>query len=60
MILNPLGPENFENLEGGVRNTGVEAISQVMRMTFVLVPVAGGVIFMKWEKLFGHHAAVDG
>ncbi|OQD67662.1 hypothetical protein PENPOL_c003G04598 [Penicillium polonicum] len=42
-----------------------EAISQAMRMTFVLVPVAGGVMFiaaffMKWEKLFGHHVAVDG
>ncbi|KAJ5598579.1 hypothetical protein N7537_008663 [Penicillium hordei] len=55
----------FENLEGGLRDTAVEAISQAMRMTFVLVPVAGGVmfiaaLFMKWEKLFGPHVAVGG
>ncbi|KAJ5746444.1 hypothetical protein N7520_011626 [Penicillium odoratum] len=55
----------FEKLEGGIRDKAVEAISQAMQMTFVLVPVAGGVMFiaamfMKWEKLFGHSVAVGG
>ncbi|KAJ5946470.1 hypothetical protein N7454_003309 [Penicillium verhagenii] len=55
----------FENLEGELRDSAGEAISQAMRMTFVLVPVAGAVVFfaalfMKWEKLFGHHVAVGG
>ncbi|PKY06171.1 major facilitator superfamily transporter [Aspergillus campestris IBT 28561] len=49
----------FEELEGPLRDRAIDAISQAMRMTFVLVPVAGAVMFaaamlMKWERLFGH------
>lgn len=55
----------FEELEGTLRDRAIDAISQAMRMTFVLVPVAGAVMFvaamlMKWEKLFGHAVAVGG
>ncbi|PLB33702.1 major facilitator superfamily transporter [Aspergillus candidus] len=55
----------FEELEGPLRDRAVDAISQAMRMTFVLVPVAGAVMFvaamlMKWERLFGHGVAVGG
>ena len=55
----------FETLEGKLRDEAVEAISQAMQMTFVLVPVAGGAMLiaavcMKWEKLFGHSVAVGG
>jgi hypothetical protein len=55
----------FEKLEGRLRDKAVEAIAQAMQMTFVLLPVAGGVmfvaaLFMKWEKLFGHSVAVGG
>ena len=55
----------FEELEGPLRDRAIDAISQAMRMTFVLVPVAGAVMFvaamlMKWERLFGHGVAVGG
>lgn len=55
----------FEKLEGTLRDRAIDAISQAMRMTFVLVPVAGAVMFvaamfMKWEKLFGYGVAVGG
>ncbi|CAG8907133.1 unnamed protein product [Penicillium egyptiacum] len=55
----------FEELEGTLWDRAIDAISQAMRMTFVLVPVAGAVMFvaamfMKWEKLFGHGVAVGG
>lgn len=55
----------FEKLEGPLRDRAIDAISRAMRMTFVLVPVAGAVMFvaamlMKWERLFGHGVAVGG
>lgn len=55
----------FEKLDGELRAKAVEAISEAMKTTFVLVPVAGGAMFiaamfMKWEKLFGHSVAVGG
>ncbi|PLN79769.1 major facilitator superfamily transporter [Aspergillus taichungensis] len=55
----------FEELEGPLRDRAIDAISQAMRMTFVLVPVAGAVMFvaamlMKWERLFSHGVAVGG
>ncbi|KAI1456965.1 MFS general substrate transporter [Annulohypoxylon moriforme] len=48
----------FQELDGELRNRAVEAVTGAMRMTFVLVPVAGGVMLiaalcMKREKLFG-------
>ncbi|KAI0887885.1 MFS general substrate transporter [Annulohypoxylon maeteangense] len=48
----------FQELDGELRNRAIEAITGAMQMTFVLVPVAGGVmliaaLFMKREKLFG-------
>lgn len=55
----------FEELEGTLRDRVIDAISQVMRMTFVLFPIAGAVMFvaamfMKWEKPFGYGIAVGG
>lgn len=48
----------FQTLDGELRDEAVLAVSQAMQMTFVMVPVAGGVMLiaalcMKREKLFG-------
>ncbi|KAK2796117.1 hypothetical protein FQN52_000092 [Onygenales sp. PD_12] len=48
----------FEKLNGELRDKAIVAVIEAMQTTFVLVPVAGGVVlfaslFMKWEKLFG-------
>lgn len=48
----------FQELDGELRSKAIEAITRAMQMTFVLVPVAGGVmlvaaLLMKREKLFG-------
>ncbi|KAL1859162.1 hypothetical protein Plec18167_007457 [Paecilomyces lecythidis] len=48
----------FEKLQGELRDKAIVAIAEAMQMTFVLVPVAGGVMLiaslcMKREKLFG-------
>ncbi|OTA70005.1 MFS general substrate transporter [Hypoxylon sp. EC38] len=53
----------FESLDGEMRNKAIQAITEAMQMTFVLVPVAGGVMLiaalcMKREKLFGKAVAV--
>lgn len=53
----------FEMLDGGLRDKSIESISQAMQLTFVLIPVSGGVILtaaicMKWEKLFGNSVAM--
>ncbi|EKG09516.1 Major facilitator superfamily [Macrophomina phaseolina MS6] len=53
----------FEELNGEMREKGIEAVTKAMQMTFVLVPVAGGVMLiaalcMKREKLFGKAVAV--
>lgn len=48
----------FDELQGELRGKAIEAVTKAMQMTFVLVPVAGGVMLiaamcMKREKLFG-------
>ncbi|GAD92383.1 predicted protein [Paecilomyces variotii No. 5] len=48
----------FKELQGDLRDKAIVAIAEAMQMTFVLVPVAGGVMLlaslcMKREKLFG-------
>ncbi|GES63755.1 major facilitator superfamily transporter [Aspergillus terreus] len=53
----------FETLHGELREKAIQAVTEAMQMTFVLVPVAGGVMLlaalvMKWEKLFGKAVAV--
>lgn len=53
----------FQELDGELRNKAIEAVTEAMQMTFVLVPVAGGVMLiaalcMKREKLFGRTVAV--
>ncbi|ROW11429.1 hypothetical protein VMCG_00961 [Cytospora schulzeri] len=53
----------FENLHGELRDKAVVAVTDAMKMTFVLVPVGGGVmlisaLFMKRERLFGKAVAV--
>ncbi|KAK6082745.1 MFS drug efflux [Seiridium cupressi] len=53
----------FEQLEGELRDKAIVAVAKAMQMTFVLVPVAGGVMLlvslcMKREKLFGTVATV--
>ncbi|PGH05586.1 hypothetical protein AJ79_06753 [Helicocarpus griseus UAMH5409] len=53
----------FEKLGGELRDRAIEAVTAAMRMTFVLVPVSGGVMLiaalgMKWERLFGRAVAV--
>jgi MFS family permease len=55
----------FGRLEGELRVEAISAITRAMQTTFVLVPVAGGVMLlaglcMKREKLFGHAVAVGG
>lgn len=47
----------FRGLEGELRDEAIGAITKAMQMTFVLVPVAGGMMFlaalaMKYEKVF--------
>ncbi|TPX07297.1 uncharacterized protein E0L32_010794 [Thyridium curvatum] len=49
----------FDKLEGKLRLEAISAITRAIQTTFVLVPVAGGVMLlaglcMKREKLFGH------
>ncbi|KUI60879.1 Putative HC-toxin efflux carrier TOXA [Cytospora mali] len=53
----------FEKLEGELREKAILAVTGAMQMTFVLIPVAGGVMLitalcMKREKLFGKAVAV--
>lgn len=53
----------FETLNGELREKAIQAVTEAMQMTFVLVPVAGGVMLlaalgMKWEKPFGKAVAV--
>ena len=53
----------FETLDVELRNKAIVAVTEAMQMTFVLVPVAGGVMLiaalcMKREKLFGKAVAV--
>ncbi|EAU33818.1 predicted protein [Aspergillus terreus NIH2624] len=53
----------FETLNGELREKAIQAVTEAMQMTFVLVPVAGGVMLlaalgMKWERLFGKAVAV--
>ncbi|KAF1960289.1 MFS general substrate transporter [Byssothecium circinans] len=53
----------LKELNGELRERAIEAITHAMQMTFVLIPVAGGVmlvasLFMKREKLFGKAVAV--
>lgn len=55
----------FEKLNGELRNKAIAAVTEAMQMTLVLVPVAGGVMFlaalcMKREKLFEKAVAVEG
>lgn len=55
----------FEKLDGELRNKAIAAVTDAMKMTFVLVPVAGGVMLiaalcMKREKLFGKAVTVGG
>lgn len=55
----------FEKLDGELRDKAIVAVTGAMQMTFVLVPVAGGVMLisalcMKREKLFGKVVAVGG
>jgi hypothetical protein len=55
----------FQTLNGELRTKAIGAVTEAMQMTFVLVPVAGGVMLiaalcMKWEKLFGRAVAVGG
>ncbi|KUI66843.1 Putative HC-toxin efflux carrier TOXA [Cytospora mali] len=53
----------FEKLDGELREKAILAVTGAMQMTFVLIPVAGGVMLitalcMKREKLFGKAVAV--
>ncbi|KAI2472860.1 MFS general substrate transporter [Annulohypoxylon bovei var. microspora] len=53
----------FEKLDGELRNRAIQAVTEAMQMTFVVVPIAGGVMLiaalcMKREKLFGETVAV--
>ncbi|KAK0637630.1 Efflux pump patC [Lasiodiplodia hormozganensis] len=53
----------FQELDGELKDKAIEAVTEAMQMTFVLVPVAGGVMLiaalcMKREKLFGRAVAV--
>ncbi|CAH0000773.1 unnamed protein product [Clonostachys byssicola] len=55
----------FEQLEDDLRSRATEAVTDAMKITFLLVPMAGGVMFlaalcMKRERLFGHAIAVGG
>ncbi|KZM20793.1 uncharacterized protein EKO05_0010858 [Ascochyta rabiei] len=53
----------LKELSGELRERAIEAITHAMQMTFVLIPVAGGIMLvaalcMKREKLFGRAIAV--
>ncbi|KAI1392650.1 MFS general substrate transporter [Hypoxylon trugodes] len=53
----------FATLNGELRDKATKAITEAMQMTFLLVPIAGGVMLiaavcMKREKLFGKAVAV--
>lgn len=53
----------LKELDGELRQKAIEAITHAMQMTFVLIPVAGGImliaaLFMKREKLFGKAISV--
>ncbi|KAL4738955.1 major facilitator superfamily domain-containing protein [Aspergillus similis] len=53
----------FQSLDGQLWERAIQAVTEAMQTTFVLVPVAGGVMLitascMKWEKLFGNAVAV--
>lgn len=53
----------LKELDEGLRERAIEAITHAMQMTFVLIPVAGAVmliaaLLMKREKLFGKAIAV--
>ncbi|KAL4893111.1 major facilitator superfamily domain-containing protein [Aspergillus ambiguus] len=55
----------FKTLNGELRDKAIQAVTDAMQMTFVLVPVAGGVMLiaafcMKWERLFGKAVGVGG
>ncbi|KAJ5813722.1 Major facilitator superfamily domain general substrate transporter [Penicillium pulvis] len=55
----------FDNLSGELRDKAIVAITDAMKMTFVMVPVAGAIMLiaalcMKNEKLFGRAIAVGG
>lgn len=48
----------FEELDGELLEEAIEAIAAAMRLTFVMIPIAGAVLLiaalcMKREKLFG-------
>lgn len=54
----------FQELDGDLREAAVLAITKSMQSTFILVPVAGGVVLlaalcMKRDRLFGTPTAVD-
>jgi hypothetical protein len=53
----------LKELNGDLRERAIEAITYAMQMTFVLIPVAGGImlvaaLLMKREKLFGNAVAL--
>lgn len=55
----------FQELTGELRDRAVQAIAASMRLTFVMLPVAGAVLLiaalcMKREKLFGKAVVVGG
>lgn len=55
----------LKQLDGELREKAIEAITHAMQMTFVLIPVAGGImlvaaLLMKRERLFGTTIAVGG
>lgn len=55
----------FQELTGELRDEAVEAIAAAMRLTFVMIPIAGAVLMiaavcMKREKLFGQAVAIGG
>ncbi|KAK7748155.1 hypothetical protein SLS53_001410 [Cytospora paraplurivora] len=55
----------FEELTGELRDEAVNAVAAAMRLTFVMIPIAGAVLLiaalcMKREKLFGKAVVVGG
>lgn len=55
----------FEELTGELRVEAVNAVAAAMRLTFVMIPIAGAVLLiaalcMKREKLFGKAVVVGG
>ncbi|TPX18098.1 uncharacterized protein E0L32_011822 [Thyridium curvatum] len=55
----------FTKLKGEARERAVRAVTEAMQMTFVLLPVSGGILLiaallMKRERLFGKTIAVGG